>query len=121
MTGGQFSTIDFPGATFSGATGIDQRRNILGRYRNADGVTHGFLLTGFRRACAIFVPQIVGTASGAAVTHSSDFTLVTASRPATAGEVLSLSRQASVRRAPALIRASRFRPVPRPPSVLPLR
>ena len=36
------------------------------------------------------VPQIVTTPSGPAVTHSSDFTLVTASRPAAAGEILSL-------------------------------
>ena len=36
------------------------------------------------------VPQIVTTADGPAVTHSSDFTLVSASKPAAAGEVLSL-------------------------------
>jgi hypothetical protein len=36
------------------------------------------------------VPQIVVTAGGPAVTHSSDFTLVTASKPAAAGEILSL-------------------------------
>jgi uncharacterized protein (TIGR03437 family) len=36
------------------------------------------------------VPQIVTTALGPTVTHSSDFTLVTASRPATVGEILSL-------------------------------
>jgi hypothetical protein len=36
------------------------------------------------------VPQTVMTASGPAVTHSSDFSLVTASKPAGAGEVLSL-------------------------------
>jgi uncharacterized protein (TIGR03437 family) len=35
-------------------------------------------------------PQIVTTASGPAVTHSSDFSLVTSSRPAAAGEALSL-------------------------------
>jgi uncharacterized protein (TIGR03437 family) len=35
-------------------------------------------------------PQIVITANGPAVTHSSDFSLVTSSKPATAGEVLSL-------------------------------
>ena len=35
-------------------------------------------------------PQIVNTPNGPAVTHSSDFTLVTASRPAAAGEILSL-------------------------------
>ena len=35
-------------------------------------------------------PDIVITANGPAVTHSSDFSLVSASKPATAGEVLSL-------------------------------
>ena len=35
-------------------------------------------------------PQVVATTSGPAVTHSSDFSLVTASKPATAGEILSL-------------------------------
>jgi uncharacterized protein (TIGR03437 family) len=34
--------------------------------------------------------QIVTTAAGPAVTHSSDFTLVTATKPAAAGEILSL-------------------------------
>jgi hypothetical protein len=36
------------------------------------------------------VPQIVITANGPAVVHSSDFSLVTSSKPAAAGEVLSL-------------------------------
>jgi uncharacterized protein (TIGR03437 family) len=36
------------------------------------------------------VPQIVTTANGPAITHSSDFSLVNASKPAAAGEVLSL-------------------------------
>ncbi|HLJ16609.1 MAG TPA: hypothetical protein VKV15_19085 [Bryobacteraceae bacterium] len=35
-------------------------------------------------------PQIVMTANGPAVTHSSDFSLVSASKPAAAGEILSL-------------------------------
>jgi uncharacterized protein (TIGR03437 family) len=35
------------------------------------------------------VPQIVATATGPAITHSSDFALVTASKPAAAGEILS--------------------------------
>jgi uncharacterized protein (TIGR03437 family) len=35
-------------------------------------------------------PQIVTTAGGPAVTHSSDFSLVTVSKPAAAGEILSL-------------------------------
>ena len=36
------------------------------------------------------VPQIVTTANGPAITHSSDFSLVNASKPAAAGEILSL-------------------------------
>jgi hypothetical protein len=36
------------------------------------------------------VPQIVSTANGPAVVHSGDFSLVTSSKPAAAGEVLSL-------------------------------
>jgi uncharacterized protein (TIGR03437 family) len=36
------------------------------------------------------VPQIVTTANGPAITHSSDFTLVSSSKPASAGEILSL-------------------------------
>lgn len=38
----------------------------------------------------MFVPQIISTPNGPAVTHSSDFSLVSASKPAAAGEVLSL-------------------------------
>jgi uncharacterized protein (TIGR03437 family) len=38
----------------------------------------------------MYVPQIVITVSGPAVVHSSDFSPVTASKPAAAGEVLSL-------------------------------
>jgi uncharacterized protein (TIGR03437 family) len=36
------------------------------------------------------VPQIVTTPNGPAITHSSDFSLVNASKPAAAGETLSL-------------------------------
>ena len=36
------------------------------------------------------VPQIVATSGGPAVTHSSDFALVSASKPAAAGEILSI-------------------------------
>ncbi len=36
------------------------------------------------------VPQIVATGNGPAVVHSSDFSLVTAAKPASAGEILSL-------------------------------
>jgi uncharacterized protein (TIGR03437 family) len=35
-------------------------------------------------------PQIIVTPAGPAVTHSTDFSLVTSSKPATAGEILSV-------------------------------
>ena len=38
----------------------------------------------------MFQPQIVATPNGPAVTHSSDFSLVSSSKPAAAGEILSL-------------------------------
>ena len=38
----------------------------------------------------MYVPQVVSTADGPAVTHSSDFSLVSASKPASSGEILSL-------------------------------
>ncbi len=38
----------------------------------------------------MIVPQIVTTANGPAITHSSDFSLVNASKPAAAGEILAL-------------------------------
>ena len=50
LSGGQFSTIDFPGATFTSADAINQRGDILGRY-TVDGVSRGYLLVGFRPAC----------------------------------------------------------------------
>jgi uncharacterized protein (TIGR03437 family) len=56
----------------------NRRRNGGGRLR--------FVL----QVIPMSAPQIVTTASGAAVTHSSDFSLVTASKPATAGEILSM-------------------------------
>lgn len=91
LSGGQFSTIDFPAASFTAAASINSRGDIVGRYV-VDGVTHGFLVLGLRQACVVPLspPQIVVTSSGAAVTHSSDFTLVTASKPAAPGEILSI-------------------------------
>jgi uncharacterized protein (TIGR03437 family) len=44
----------------------------------------------FLRVIPMAAPQIATTAGGPAVTHSSDFSLVTASKPAAAGEVLSI-------------------------------
>jgi hypothetical protein len=54
-------------------------------------------------------PTIVATPNGPAITHSGDFSLVSASKPAAAGEILSLfSRLVSERRVPAFFPASRF-------------
>jgi hypothetical protein len=55
-------------------------------------------------------PQIAATASGPAVTHSSDFSLVSASKPAGAGEIYRSSSPASGRQFLALTPASRFQP-----------
>ena len=89
LSGGQFSTVDFPGATFTAIDNINQRGDIVGRY-TIDGVNRGYLLVGFQPACIVSVPRIAVTPGGVAITHASDFTLVTASKPAAAGEVLAL-------------------------------
>lgn len=44
----------------------------------------------FLHVIPLNTPQVATTTGGPAVTHSSDFTLVTASKPAVAGEILSL-------------------------------
>jgi hypothetical protein len=44
LSSGDFTSIDFPGATFAAALGINPRGDIVGRYIDADGVTHGYLL-----------------------------------------------------------------------------
>jgi hypothetical protein len=47
---GTFTTIDFPGAASTGGLGeafrINPRGDIVGPYTNADGSSHGFLLSG---------------------------------------------------------------------------
>jgi uncharacterized membrane protein len=43
---GTFTTIDFPEATSTNITGINPRGDIVGQYTSADGVDHGFLLSG---------------------------------------------------------------------------
>jgi uncharacterized membrane protein len=50
LSGGQFSSFDFPNATFTAGNAINQGGDIVGRY-TIDGVTHGYLLVGFRPAC----------------------------------------------------------------------
>ena len=44
LSGGSFTTIDPPGATFTEAIGINPRGQIVGNYI-ASGVTHGFVAT----------------------------------------------------------------------------
>jgi uncharacterized protein (TIGR03437 family) len=93
LSSGQFSTVDYPGANYTGLTMIDARGAILGRYRTAaDNQFHGFLLTGFRPGCGTSVPspQIATVSGTAAVTHAADFSLVTSSKPAVASEVLAI-------------------------------
>ena len=87
---GNFNTIAFPGATFTGSASVNARGVIVGRYQNADGVFHGFLLSGFQPGCVSSAPQIATAAGGPAVTHASDFTLVSAAKPAAPGEVLAV-------------------------------
>ncbi len=87
---GVFRTIGFPGATFTGAAAMNERGDIVGRYQNADGAFHGFLLSGLQPVCVAFVPHVAMTTGGLAVTHASDFKLVTAANPAAPGEALSL-------------------------------
>jgi len=44
LSGGALTTFDFPGATFTVATGINPSGHIVGRYRSPDGVFHGYSL-----------------------------------------------------------------------------
>src|SRR5215469_7013844 len=53
-------------------------------------VNGGGTIRFFLHVIPMTTPQIVTTAGGPAVTHSTDFTLGTASKPAAAGEILSL-------------------------------
>ena len=55
------------------------------RRKNGGGTVRFFL-----QVIPMTVPQVVVTSSGPAVAHSSDFSLVSAAKPATPGEVLSL-------------------------------
>ena len=45
----QFVTIDYPGATYTQAVGINPRGHIVGSYRDSAGKQHGFLLLRGRR------------------------------------------------------------------------
>jgi uncharacterized protein (TIGR03437 family) len=89
---GVYSTIAFPGAAFTGSASMNGRGDIVGRYQTADSTTafHAFLLNGFQSACVAYNPRVALASGAAAVTHASDFKLVTAANPAAAGELLSL-------------------------------
>ena len=45
LSGGIFTTIDFPGSTYTTADGINNSGQIVGSYQSA-GVLHGYLLSG---------------------------------------------------------------------------
>jgi uncharacterized membrane protein len=45
----EFVSIDFPGATFTQAVGINSRGDIVGGYKDAAGKMHGFFLSRARR------------------------------------------------------------------------
>ena len=77
----EFTSIDFPGASFTTAQGINPRGDIVGIYTSA-GVTHGYLLSGgeftsidFPGASSTFAiginprGDIVGYYESAGVTH----------------------------------------------------
>ena len=44
LSQGTYTTIDGPGATVTGATGINAAGDIVGHYVSEDGMDHGFLL-----------------------------------------------------------------------------
>ena len=81
---GQVGTED-PPAGVSIQRGASITEDPANRRRNGGGTQRWVV-----HLIPMSVPQIVTTASGPAVTHSSDFSLVTSSRPAAAGEALSL-------------------------------
>ena len=88
ITGG---TGAFLGARGQTGEGVGAARAALMSEDPAYRRTHGggkkrYIL----QVIPIFSPLIVTTANGPAVTHSNDFTLVSASKPAAGGEILSL-------------------------------
>lgn len=57
--------LDYPGATNTGASGINNAGQIVGSYTDNSGVRHGFLLTGYTMYSAVDYPgAIATTASG---------------------------------------------------------
>lgn len=91
IVGGTGAFLGARGQKGSGNGGITNNRTAsitedpANRRQNGGG--HGFFTF---YVIPMFRPEIVITSNGPAVTHSSDFSLVNAAKPATAGETLSL-------------------------------
>jgi len=64
LSGGEFTTIDFPGAVFTGAVGINPQGDIVGRYDAAGGRQHGYLLSGGEFTAIDFPGATLTTAFG---------------------------------------------------------
>jgi uncharacterized protein (TIGR03437 family) len=80
---GQGASVVLPGNT--GPRSASMTEDPAGRRAHGGGKVHFvYQLIPMTR------PEIVGTPNGPAVTHSNDFSLVTAAKPAKAGEILSL-------------------------------
>lgn len=62
LKGGVFTTIDFPGATYTEAWRIDDAGNIIGRYQTGDGKYHIYLLSNGTFTSIPDVPGAVQTA-----------------------------------------------------------
>ncbi len=46
LSSGKFTSFDFPNAAFTGAYGVSAAGDIVGRYPDAAGVTHGYVYSG---------------------------------------------------------------------------
>jgi uncharacterized membrane protein len=57
-----WTTIDYPGASLSEALGINERGDVVGRWADADGDIHGFLLR-HGRFTSLDVPGATFTAA----------------------------------------------------------
>ena len=62
LAAGTFTTIDFPGALATAASGINDPGHIVGAYVDTAGMEHGFLLA-HGRFCTIDVPGAILTSA----------------------------------------------------------
>ena len=63
MSGGQFTSIDFPGASYSAAYFINTTDDVLGQYQ-AGGIFHTFVMTRRIRHEAQYTVTDLGTLGG---------------------------------------------------------